>query len=727
MRLLFVIFCALSLSSVAWAQTKTKPQPVDVSRQELDEPLTPLEPAKSRTPAEQKKVDAAAWFASGRVLEERGDFQAALNAYKKAIELDPTALPVYRAMIPLAFSLNASEDAIKWAIKAVELDPSDLQLLRRLGEHQATQGDYSGAVRLFEQALKAPTLKKDSALYVVINRYLAMLYKELNRTNDSANAYEVVFDALQHPDNYQLDFRTKNQLATENPAVMYERMGQSFLDAKRKDLAIKAFNEAATTRRGNPSNLSYNLAMVFVQTDEADKALEELQKYFDAQRQSKGRDAYVLLADILKKLGKSDELIPRLEALVEKDARNSTLSFFLADQYVAAKRFDDAEKLYKKTLASAAELPGYLGLATLYRQQNRAAELLETLGKGYAQAGELDGLSGEIKAIVADEKLAAGVVEAARKLKQEQPPKLDFVTGYVAANVAADSEQVGAAEELYRFLLDVRKERAGLIFQELGGLYMEAKRYADAAKVFEEAASDPSLGDQKSNFVFYLAQALEFAGNTKGALEALAAARQSQPDNPLLQYQEGWVYYHAHQFEEAIARFEKFIAAFPQPQLKRLVNQAKFSLSNMHVMQGDLRRGEEILEEVYKENPELPSVNNDLGYLYADQGKNLEQAERMIRKAIAAEPENGAYLDSMGWVLHKLGKDAEALPYIEKAVKASSGSGDETLWDHLGDVQYRLQQADKARESWAKALQQAKENKRPDKKLIERLEMKLKK
>ena len=60
-------------------------------------------------------------------------------------------------------------------------------------------------------------------------------------------------------------------------------------------------------------------------------------------------------------------------------------------------------------------------------------------------------------------------------------------------------------------------------------------------------------------------------------------------------------------------------------------------------------------------NPDDAGVNNDLGYLYADQGKNLEKAEAMIRKAVQEEPDNGAYLDSLGWVLFKRGKVKEAV------------------------------------------------------------------
>ena len=115
-----------------------------------------------------------------------------------------------------------------------------------------------------------------------------------------------------------------------------------------------------------------------------------------------------------------------------------------------------------------------------------------------------------------------------------------------------------------------------------------------------------------------------------------------------------------------------------------------------------------------------------MGYLYADQGKNLEQAEKMIRKAVAAEPDNAAYIDSLGWVLFKLGKAEEALPHLEKAA-TMEGGGDATIWDHLGDVYDRLGKSAKASQAWRKALEEAREATRPDKALIGRLEDKLKK
>lgn len=695
-----------------------------------DDEALPIDEVNPRTKQGQARIDAIGWFMTGRLREKRNDFKGAYEAYQRAVVIDPTAIVIYRVLVPLAFSLNQTDDAVKYAMKAIELDPNDYELLRRLGIHMARERKIVEAVDLLEKAANSKSLKKDSVVYVSLMRDLSMLYSALAIVGENtdryrkkaADAYKVIYDAIVDPGRFNLDKRTRDALLAD-PKTSLERIGQAFLDANRPKLAVQAFERAAKQGRGNPGSLGYNLANVYFQTGKPEQALDQLQKYFDAQLKSKGRKPYKLLADILKKLKKSDELVSRLERLAEKDKRNSTLQYFLAEQYVAAKQLDKAETLYKTTLEASGGSEGYIGLVGIYRERKQAGPLLDVLVKAVKGGRGLERLEPELKAISEDGKLLDGLIATGRKQLTGDEPKLEVAAAIILAKLAAEAKKTAAAIDFYQFALKgARQEQAIALYNELGDYLMEVSNYAEAAKVFRKAASDPALSAGRPNYLFRLSQAHELSGNTKSALEAVAEARKILPDVSLLHYQEGWVHYHAQNWDKAVRVFEQVMAKYPQE--TAIVRRCQFSLSNIYVQQGNIRKGEQILEKVLEANPDDPSVNNDLGYLYADQNKNLEKAEKMIRKAIKAEPENAAYLDSMGWVLYRLGKYAEAVPHLEKAVKLSTGS-DGTIRDHLGDCYHKLAKKDKAVDAWQDALKAAKSASSPDNELIQKIEKKL--
>jgi tetratricopeptide (TPR) repeat protein len=109
------------------------------------------------------------------------------------------------------------------------------------------------------------------------------------------------------------------------------------------------------------------------------------------------------------------------------------------------------------------------------------------------------------------------------------------------------------------------------------------------------------------------------------------------------------------------------------------------------------------LEKSLELEPNFDEALNHLGYMWAEKGIELDRAHDMIRKAVAAEPDNPAYLDSMGWVLFKQGKPGEALTWLEKAVRLLP-EPDATVYDHLGDVLAALGRKSDAREAWQKSL-----------------------
>ncbi len=149
-------------------------------------------------------------------------------------------------------------------------------------------------------------------------------------------------------------------------------------------------------------------------------------------------------------------------------------------------------------------------------------------------------------------------------------------------------------------------------------------------------------------------------------------------------------------------------------------------LSVVYVNQGDYAKGEAELERLLERFPDDSGANNDLGYLYAEQGKNLEKAEAMIRKALLEDTDNQAYLDSLGWVLFKRGKAKEALEPLIKAAEimkedaaAEETNPDATILEHLGDVYFHLHDLRKAAESWGEAAKYAEQAVPPERRVAE--------
>jgi tetratricopeptide (TPR) repeat protein len=113
---------------------------------------------------------------------------------------------------------------------------------------------------------------------------------------------------------------------------------------------------------------------------------------------------------------------------------------------------------------------------------------------------------------------------------------------------------------------------------------------------------------------------------------------------------------------------------------------------------------EQVLEEVLKLDPTNAPAGNDLGYTWADAGKNLERAEALIRIAVNAEPDNPSYLDSLGWVLYKRSQFEQAGKLLTQAAEPAERA-DPVVLDHLGDVLYRLDHKPQARSAWQQSLE----------------------
>ena len=118
---------------------------------------------------------------------------------------------------------------------------------------------------------------------------------------------------------------------------------------------------------------------------------------------------------------------------------------------------------------------------------------------------------------------------------------------------------------------------------------------------------------------------------------------------------------------------------------------------------GDFEKAEYYLRKAIALAPERDEGYNALGYLFAEYSTNLDEAVELIKKALEKSQENGAYLDSLGWVYFKQGKLTAALENLEKAVRHIPNSVE--IQDHLGEVYLKAGYKKKAIAAWQKAIQ----------------------
>ncbi len=133
-----------------------------------------------------------------------------------------------------------------------------------------------------------------------------------------------------------------------------------------------------------------------------------------------------------------------------------------------------------------------------------------------------------------------------------------------------------------------------------------------------------------------------------------------------------------------------------------MLHDARLVLSNIEVLEGQMPAAEEWLEQVLDEYPGDVGALNDLGYLWADENRHLERSLRMVQQAVAAEPKNMAYRDSLGWAFYRLHRYPEAV--VELQIAAAVEKPDGVVLDHLADALFAKGDRDAAVAAWTKAV-----------------------
>jgi len=709
----------------------TQGDPKDALR--LEDPPALFVPARPQTVETQRETELAELFVAARAHEVRRQWNEALELLEKCAAIVPDNPAVLKRQSRLNLALGRVDKGLEISRKVLTLEPGDVDSLRLVVGLYERRGQFPNAEKLLADTLANPKLDKKSAAALYAHFARGMLFAGRMQQPEKAVDEMVKFmDLLDDKQAGLANSAEASRILGADPSRIYFNFGRVFATTQKWDEAARAFEHALGY---NPDDAMIAVLLVssLIEAKKPEVALRQLETVY--RRKPDVREIYELLPRVLTQLKRQGEVVPRLESLSAASPNNPGIISVLADQYRAAGETARAKTLYDELIRIRPDPQGFGALAAGLIKDKQYDGFLDLLSKAMVNPRGLESIRPQLESLAVASDSSAAVLDAAIKRLEADPKAFQKPTYNSLFYLARQSELWDRLVKLRD--LASKADPSADSLRELALTHYEAGQFADAVKVMQELfAKFPNEKDrrnlvilaqfqvqakQAAEALITLEQVLKADPNDPSALrwkiftlsdlsrfdEALALGKSvlaKAPEDSDFNRVQGAILTRAHRDEEAIAFYRELLKQFPAN--VELARVAHSGLSVIFVNRDDFANGEKELEELLKRVPDDAGVNNDLGYLYADQGKRLEEAESMIRKAVAEDPENSAYLDSLAWVLYKRGKYEEALRNIEKAIAiARRSSPDGTLFDHLGDILFRLKRFDKARAAWSEALE----------------------
>ncbi len=388
-------------------------------------------------------------------------------------------------------------------------------------------------------------------------------------------------------------------------------------------------------------------------------------------------------------LGQMTESLASFDTVIEEAGLGSFGSLHKAYALASVGDFEGAHDLFSTG-------PGG-GLRYTARSAVAHAQILSQLDDFAAAIAVIDVVFGQTQdPLIADLRTR---LEAGEAIPFSYTPsaRAGMAELYLAVGQAVDGEALDTYTLLYAraaAYLDPANTDAIL----MAGTVLERLDQFDLANAAYRSVPDDSFAAQVAELG--RAGALRRAGKTDAAIEVLEALQADNPDYARGHATLGDTLRAAERHGDAIAAYTRALTIYSdEDPVKWLVY---YTRGIAHHLSDDWTAAEADFRAALALNPNQPGVLNYLGYSMVERNINLDEALDMIERAVAAQPQNGAIVDSLGWVLFQFAKYQEAVGHLETA--ASLMPVDPIINDHLGDAYWAVGRTIEAHFQWNRAL-----------------------
>ena len=513
--------------------------------------------------------------------------------------------------------------------------------------------------------------------------------------------------------------------------------GRSFEENGEIDKALEAYRKVLNVDPSH-SKLASRVAALLIRQDDFPQAIDILKDAIKANPND--AEPYSQLAVIYAKyLKKTDEALDYANQAIALNPRDieayqrlCEIELATGEENKALGALDRATKVHSDDAAFWTRL-GKLYVAILFKSDSQPKpDELRRVNEVFKKAAEHADDDPSVLKDVAD------YYAASQQLKEAIPLYLralelqpdDANAREKLASSFILTNQRGKAVEMLEQLIKQHPEKyqpydllAQILDDEARSL-QRAKRVDEAKAKFAKVAAnyEQSLLINPNHAGTYLRLAELLLGPIKDpgrAVKILTEARRRFPGAPEIVYYLALAQREAKQIQQAVATFEEALHEAELDQDTEIVN-AKFYFNYGATAEqaGLYEKAADLLRKSIALDPaNAAEAYNYLGYMWADHNMYLDEAEDMIKRALQIEPDNGSYLDSLGWVEFRKGRFDQALADLLRAAK-NIDHEDAVVFEHIGDVYLKLNRVPQALEAWQKALVLDPKNK----KLAEKIE-----
>ncbi len=637
------MFVAVCLASASLAQAAQKPE----ARETRPKPA-----------AGTAIADAYDQFLLAHHYETDDKIDLAIAAYKRAMALDPTAADVPAELAGLYLRQNKAPEAMAAAEQALKLAPANREGNRVLGVIYASMAEGGRG-----DAPAKPDAEAEA---------------------NAAKAITHLEAAIDHPDG-----------------------------------------------EADP-NVRATLARLYLGTGAYAKAIALLTALVNQEAQ--WQDGPMLLAEAYAGAGRIPDGIAWLQERVGGDPR---LLPTLADFYERQRQWKEAADTYEKALAQTprnAELKTRYAsallnagghdrivkardlLVDLTSARATDARALYLLSQAQRRLGELDAAEAAARKVISQNSKSAwgyyalaetleerrqyqGVVDALAPaigtFKPSAGNDSGFEVGLLLPHLGFAYQPRGPSDKATATCADARRRapRDATVAGYLAEAHLAAKQYGPAIDVSRSALKDHP---NDLHLARIEARALRASGKTGDGISVLQGALTAHQDEPSAYVALAQLYADADRGAEAVKTLHDAQEKFPADE------GVAFELGAVLDKQKQFADAEAVFQQVLARDPKNAAALNYLGYMLAERGERLDESVGLLKRALQLDPENGSFLDSLGWAYFKADKLDLAEDNLHRAAEQLRTNS--VIQAHYGEVLFKLGRYDAAITAWTRAL-----------------------